>query len=304
MVQAASPASLVRMHPSAAASPAPDGRFTEVADRTWVARHEWLDVNVTVVEGDRGLLVVDTLGSQRAARAMVAELRQVSSREVVAVVNTHEHFDHTFGNGTLLGQWPAITVHAHEEAAARTVESGRLAKEAYDEGDPHRDDVLATEAVPATTTFSSVAVVDLGDRVVELVHPGRGHTGGDVVVRVPDVDLLLAGDLVEESAPPSYGPDSFPLDWPAALEVVNDLLTPDTVVVPGHGGLVDKAFVSGQRGDIGMVAEAIFDAASRSVPLEEAARQGEWPFPERTVRDALRRGYDQVPRTARRLPLV
>ena len=289
------------MHASA---PLPDGRFTEVADRTWVARHAWLDVNVTVVEGDRGLLVVDTLGSERAAREMLEELRRVSAREVVAVVNTHEHFDHTFGNGTVLAQWPGIPVHAHEEAAARTVPSGRTAQAEYDEADEHRDDVVATDPVAATTTFSSVAVVDLGDRVVELVHPGRGHTAGDVVVRVPDVDVLLAGDLVEESAPPSYGPDSFPLDWPAALDFVADLLTPDTVVVPGHGGLVDKQFVAGQRGDVGLVAEAIFDAASRSVPLEEAAREGEWPFPERTVLDALRRGYDQVPRTARRLPLV
>ena len=66
----------------------------------------------------------------------------------------------------------------------------------------------------ADHTFSSVRSIDLGDRVVELVHPGRGHTGGDLVVRVPDADVLLAGDLVEESAPPSYGPDCFPLDWP------------------------------------------------------------------------------------------
>ncbi len=304
MVQAASPASLVRMHPSAAASPAPDGRFTEVADRTWVARHEWLDVNVTVVEGDRGLLVVDTLGSARAARAMLAELRQVSTRDVVAVVNTHEHFDHTFGNGTLLGEWPGITVHAHEEAAARTVESGRLAKEAYDEGDPHVAEVLATEAVPASTTFSSVAVVDLGDRVVELVHPGRGHTGGDVVVRVPDVDVLLAGDLVEQSAPPSYGPDCYPLDWPGALDLVVGLLTPASVVVPGHGDLVDQPFVQDQRSDVGTVAETVFDLASRSVPLEDALRHVEWPWPAERLEHAVRRGYDHVPRTARRLPLL
>lgn len=309
MVQAPCPASLVRMHASA---PGPDGRFTEVADRTWVARHAWLDVNVTLVEGDRGLLLVDTLGSERAARGMLDEVRRVTTRDVVAVVNTHEHFDHTFGNGAVLARWPGVPVHAHEEAAARTVGSGRTAQEQYagqddgtdDHRDQHRDEVLATEPVPATVTFSSVAVVDLGDRVVELVHPGRGHTAGDVVVRVPDADVLLAGDLVEESAPPSYGPDSYPLDWPAALDFVADLLTPDTVVVPGHGALVDKAFVADQRGDVGMVAEAIFDAASRSVPVEQAAREGEWPFPERTVLEALRRGYVQVPRAARRLPLV
>ena len=51
-----------------------------------------------------------------------------------------------------------------------------------------------------TETFSSARAVDLGDRMVELVHPGRGHTAGDLVLRVPDADLVFAGDLVEESA--------------------------------------------------------------------------------------------------------
>ena len=69
-----------------------------------------------------------------------------------------------------------------------------------DSDDPHRDDVLATEIVLPDQTFSSARVLDLGDRLVELVYPGRGHTSGDIVVRVPDADVVLAGDLVEESA--------------------------------------------------------------------------------------------------------
>ena len=48
-------------------------------------------------------------------------------------------------------------------------------------------------------TFSSAIALDLGDRYVELVHPGRGHTAGDLVVRVPDADVVLAGDLVEQA---------------------------------------------------------------------------------------------------------
>ena len=42
--------------------------FTEVGDRVWVARYEWYDVNVTVVEGEAGLLVVDTHASTKAGR--------------------------------------------------------------------------------------------------------------------------------------------------------------------------------------------------------------------------------------------
>lgn len=283
-----------------------DRGLTEVADRVWVARHSWFDVNVTVVAGDRGLLLVDTLGSQRAGHRLADALRSLGRGQVVAVVNTHEHFDHTFGNQALRSSWPSAALIAHEEAAARTIAAGERIKQEYAAAadDSHRDEVLETRIVAADDTFSSVRAVDLGDRYVELVHPGRAHTSGDLVARVPDVDVLVAGDLIEQSAPPSYGPDSFPLDWPATLDLVVGLTAPSTIVVPGHGDLVDQGFVQQQRADIGVVAETVHDLASRSVPLAEALRHTEWPFPVEAVSEAVRRGYEQVPRTARRLPLL
>ena len=41
-----------------------DTGFAEVGDRCWVARFEFLDVNVGLVGGDHGLLVVDTHASE------------------------------------------------------------------------------------------------------------------------------------------------------------------------------------------------------------------------------------------------
>ena len=284
----------------------PDQGLTEVGDRVWVARHSYLDVNVTVVAGSRGLLVVDTLWSETAARGLVDDLRRLGRGDVVAVVNTHEHFDHTFGNHAFRRAWPGTRLVAHEEAAARTAASGEASKgeQAARTDDAQSAAVLATTVQPADETFSSVHPVDLGDRVVELVHPGRGHTAGDLVVRVADVDVLVAGDLVEQSGPPAYGPDCFPLDWPGTLDLVVGLIGHATVVVPGHGDLVDRAFVQDQRGEVGAVAETVHDLASRSVPLEEALRHTEWPIATEHLGHAVRRGYEQVPRTARRLPIL
>ncbi|WP_166392364.1 MBL fold metallo-hydrolase [Nocardioides ochotonae] len=280
--------------------------FREVADRVWVARHEWFDVNVTLVGGADGLLVVDTHASDLAARAVVDDVRRLGHGEVVAVVNTHEHFDHTFGNGAFRRAYGPIPIHAHEVAAAATLEAGARAQQEYaaDPDDPHREEVLATEIFPADHTFSSARALDLGDRLVELVHPGRGHTAGDLVVRVPDADVLLAGDLVEESAPPSYGPDSHPMEWPLSLDLVLSLTTADSVVVPGHGAVVDRGFVEEQRGLIGVVAETVRDLAGRGVPLERALADAEWPWPREHLVHAVRRGYEHLPRAQRRLPLV
>ena len=273
--------------------------FTEVADRVWVARYELYDVNVTLVGGAEGLLVVDTHGTAAAAREVVADVDRLGVGRVTAVVNTHAHFDHVVGNGTFRAAYGELPIIAHEVAVEELVAWQESA-----EPDPRLTDVARADVVLPERTFSSAIALDLGERAVELVHPGRGHTGGDLVVRVPDADVLLAGDLVEESAPPSFGSDSWPMDWPLSLDIVLGLTTPGTVVVPGHGAPVDRDFVEEQRNAIGVVAETIRDLAGRGVPVGEALAAAEWPFPREGLAEAVRRGYEQLPRSQRRLPLV
>jgi glyoxylase-like metal-dependent hydrolase (beta-lactamase superfamily II) len=271
-----------------------------------VARQQWYDLNVCLVRGSAGLLVVDTQASAQAARQIVDEIRELGIGEITAIVNTHEHFDHTFGNGAFREAYGEVPIHAHEVAAAQTIEAGEWVKQRFEAewDDPHRDEVLETEIVPADQTFSSVRVLDLGDRQVELAHPGRGHTAGDAVIRVPDADIVLAGDLVEESGPPAYGLDCHPLDWPGTLDVVLNLMAVDTVVVPGHGALVDRDFVEQQRQDIAITAQTIRDLAGSGVPADRALGRGDWPFPRAGLEHAVTRGYEHLPREGRGLPMA
>ena len=279
--------------------------FSEVAERVWVARYPWFDVNVTLVGGERGLVMVDTHASGAAAREVVADVRRLGAGVVTGIVNTHWHVDHTFGNDTVRAAYGGVPITAHEQAAAELATGADSIRQRYaDSDDPHREEVLATTVAVPDDTFSSARVLDLGDRAVELVHLGRGHTAGDLVVRVPDVDVVLAGDLVEESAPPSLGVDSWPLAWPLTLDLVLTLLTPATVVVPGHGVPVDRGFVERQRDQLGVVAETIRDLASRGVPEADALAAGEWPWDPALLADAVRRGYAQLPRDQKRLPLL
>jgi glyoxylase-like metal-dependent hydrolase (beta-lactamase superfamily II) len=280
--------------------------FSEVADRIWVARYPWLDVNVSVVAGEAGLLVLDTNASADLARGVVADLRRVSSLPVLWAVNSHEHWDHTFGNGVLRAEGAELICH---ESAAETLpaHAAQVRAAAAEEDDPRYAAVAATEVVVPERTFSSAIALDLGDRYVELVHPGRGHTAGDLVVRVPDADVVLAGDLVEQAEGgdvPGFGEDCYPMDWPLTLDTVLGLSTSATVVVPGHGAVVDREFVEVQRNTIGIVAETIRDLATRGIPVDDALAAAEWPYPRERLAQAVRRGYEHLPRSQKRLPLV
>ena len=265
----------------------PEGGLAEVADRVWVSRHEHLDVTTTVVAGESGLVVVDAPSPEAAGRELLEAVRRLG-RDPVALVRTHAHA------GQVLGSLAGVPTHAHEAAAAAASPA------------PGPGPGLG----PELRTLSSVAALDLGGRVLEVVHPGRGHTAGDVVVRVPDAEVVVVGDLVA-AGPPAYGPDCWPLEWPATLDLVIQLLGgpgSPALVVPRHGAPVGRDHVEQQRDEIATVAETVRELAGRGVPVDRAlaqgAAEGSWPWPEEHLAHAVRRGYAHLPRSAKQLPLA
>jgi glyoxylase-like metal-dependent hydrolase (beta-lactamase superfamily II) len=268
--------------------------FAEVGDDVFVLRYPVLDVNSTLVLGDGVALLVDTLATPAQAAELAAAARRVTNLPWV-LVNTHHHFDHTFGNATLAGD-PPCDIWAHEEAVALLrARPEAVRREAYEEA-LRLAPAIAGELAEAPILAPSRAVhhestVDLGGRPVELRHLGRGHTAGDLVVHVPDADVVVAGDLVEEGAPPSFG-DAYPLEWPEAVAALLRLTTPSTVVVPGHGAVVGHNFVKGQHEELAALDWLIRDGHADGAPVAKVAAKA--PFGPDAARVAVRRGYAEL----------
>ncbi|MFI6262833.1 MBL fold metallo-hydrolase [Micromonospora sp. NPDC051006] len=270
------------------------GRFVEVADRVHVLREPLLAVNVTLVVGDGAALLVDTLSTTGQAAELAAAARAVTAAPWT-VVNTHHHFDHCFGNATLAAD-PPRPVYAHERVAALLREHPeRLRREAYAEvraGWPALAPALAaTELLAPTHPVRGETVLDVGGRRVLLRHPGPGHTDGDLVVHVPDADVLVAGDLVEQGAPPAFE-DSYPLRWPDAVADLLRLTTPGTVVIPGHGTPVGTEFVRAQHRQLVELAGLIRSGHRAGTPAEQIAAGA--PFGPQAALVAARRGLAEL----------
>ena len=206
--------------------------FDELGDGVYRRRYESLDLNIGVVIGAEAILLVDSRASHRQADQLIGELRTLSKLPVGWVVNTHFHWDHTWGNS----RFPNAVLWGHERCRTEMIDHGEMERQRVLKGMPeeHHDAISEVVITPPTETFAISCSVDIGGRAVVLCHHGLGHTNSDITVRVLDAGVIFAGDLLEEGAPPSFG-DSYPLDWGSTLAAI-DL---EAIVVPGHGDVVD-----------------------------------------------------------------
>jgi len=252
--------------------------WREVGDRVWVRRYESLDQTIGVIGAEAGLVVIDTRAHHRAADELRADLRQLPG-DVTVVVNTHGHWDHTFGNARFV----PTPIWGHVRCATMIIERGEEVRARLLEDYPREpfDEVVLT---PPSELFTESAVLDLGDRQVELRYLGRGHTDNDIVITVPDASVLFAGDLLENAPAPGFG-DSYPIAWADTGHALLDMV--DGAVVPGHGDPFDRAFAERQVAELGELAELAREAASGGIGLDEAIRRS--PFPAEPTGVALER---------------
>lgn len=265
----------------------------EIAAGVYVLRYPRLDVNVTLLVGADEALLVDTLSTPGQAAELAAAARAVTSLPW-SIVNTHHHFDHCLGNALLAD--PDRPVWAHEQTALLLRErAGQLRHDWYQEclrlDPPLAAEVAQTPIRAPDRTVRERVDLQVGGRPVVLHHLGLGHTAGDLVVELPDANVLVVGDLVEESGPPSFD-DAYPLSWPETLARLLRLTSPDTAVVPGHGAVISRDFVAAQHADLVRMEWLIREGdANGSTPESVAGRA---PFAPANALIAVRRGYRQI----------
>ncbi|HSZ50548.1 MAG TPA: MBL fold metallo-hydrolase [Caulobacteraceae bacterium] len=197
--------------------------------------------NAGVVVGDDGVAVIDAFFTPDAAKALLATIRQLTPWPVRYVVNTHYHVDHTGGDQVFRDAGAVIIAHRNVRAWLHS-ENPRLLG---DRITPAQRALIASLPEPDLTTRTSLTIW-LGARRLDVkAYPG--HTGGDLIVEVPDAKTVFAGDLLWRHTSPNV------IDGRLAPWIATDnafLALPDaahTIFVPGHGQVADAADVAAFR---------------------------------------------------------
>jgi glyoxylase-like metal-dependent hydrolase (beta-lactamase superfamily II) len=189
------------------------------------------DPNVGAVIGDDAVLAVDARATPAHAHEWLEELRRITDRPVRYLALTHYHAVRVLGASAFDSDW----VIAHEGTRRWILERGAADFESETRRFPRL--FKDVDSIPGLTypnvAFADTLTLVLGDREVQLVHLGRGHTQGDLAVWLPDERVLFAGDLVEARAAPYMG-DAFVDEWSTTTLDRLEALAPD-VIVPGRG---------------------------------------------------------------------
>ena len=216
-----------------------------LSDGVHRCRLPFLDVTVGVVQGSSGILLIDSGTTLLEASRIADDVAVITGGAGTHLVLTHHHFDHVLGSAGFPG---AVSYAPPAVGAALMTRIGEVRAHALEYGADTEAVDRAIAAVRAPDHEVMTVDLDLGDRTVHVEHPGPGHTDHDLVVVVPgEHAVVFCGDLVEESADPAVDAGSDVRAWPHTLDRVLALGGPDGIYVPGHGAVVDAAFVRRQR---------------------------------------------------------
>ena len=234
--------------------------------------------NAGFVITDEGVVVVDALGSPELARRLLLEIRKLTALPVKYVIVTHYHADHIYGLQVFKEAGATVVAHAlareylGSDAAQQRLQSSRRDIAPWVDASTRLvpPDMWVGQADPRADT-----ILRLGGTEFLLRPVGPSHTPEDLVVHVPALRVLFAGDLLFRGRLPFVGQ----ADSGGWIRALNRLLAlQPKVVVPGHGAastepLADLAMT---RDYLQYLRDRMGEGARNMDPFDEVYRRTDW----------------------------
>ena len=237
-----------------------------IAEGVWfrVGEREHGHCNNVVIDVGEGLLVVDA-NFPSGAQALMEDIKQVTTKPVSYVFDTHHHGDHAYANAVWTRAGATTLAHVGVAEEMKRYEPAR-----WQQAVQAREDVAAVgenSVQPPQQTFSEVPhLLEGASRRVEFHHFGWAHTRGDGMVYLPDEKILCTGDAIV-NGPFNYTGDGNTGNWPDVVGKALELGF--ETILPGHGSSGGREVAEGQRQFFQEINAAVGKAFEDKTPLED-----------------------------------
>ncbi|MFC1591266.1 MBL fold metallo-hydrolase [Thermodesulfobacteriota bacterium] len=227
--------------------------------------------NCGFIVTDDGVVVVDTQLIPMFADEMIKDIKAVTDKPIRYAVNTHWHTDHVGGNEVFQPLGPVI---AHE--FTRKVIARRRQEQLEGKADESLKQLGKLVLTPPDITFTETLTLHLGNRTIELMFLGGGHTSGDIVVYLPNEKVLFAGDLfIKGSGLPDYRDDSSMDKQIASLRKIQTMDVEK--IICGHMGIATKDDIQACIDKLLAFRKMVKTFVDGNIPPEKAAEQIAFP---------------------------
>jgi glyoxylase-like metal-dependent hydrolase (beta-lactamase superfamily II) len=238
----------------------------------------WGWSNAGLVTGGDESLLVDTLFDLELTAEMLRSMESVTAgKPIRTLVNTHANGDHCYGN-QLVGDAEVIASEASAAEMEEIPPAMLAAMMDADFGETTNGylreafgpfNFAGIEPPRVSRTFSGELTIEAGDRIATLMEVGPAHTAGDVLVHLPDQDVIFTGDILFIEGTPIVwnGPIQ---NWLDACRRIIDLNC--ATIVPGHGPLTDAAGVEAVAEYLSYIRTEATARHEAGMTAEDAAR--------------------------------
>ena len=195
--------------------------------------------NLSFVITTDGVVVINSGASVRLASALHEEIKTITDQPVKLVINENGQGHAILGN--LYWSQLGIDILAHEDAIHEIEENSYTILERMKSY--NRDKAAGTEVVIPNKSFSEKSIFTLGDLEFHVLHLGPAHGPGDTQVWLPQLSLMIAGDMAFHERMLPIFENTCTKCW---LETWDEKFAPlnATYVIPGHGHPTNMAQVT------------------------------------------------------------